>query len=88
MRGRASFPRTTPPDSVPTLLPAHWKAANRGSRPAASAAPLESGPADADNERRPAGDALELQTPRLRLEKRIFLGLNLGLSSLPPSDAK
>lgn len=44
-------PGRTPPDSVPTLLLAHWEAANRGSRPAASAAPLEGGPVDADNER-------------------------------------
>lgn len=44
-------PGRTPPFSVPTLLPAHREAANRGSRPATSAAPLEGGRMDADNER-------------------------------------
>lgn len=36
----------------------------------------------------PAGAALELRRLLFRLEMRIFLGLNLGLPSLPPSDAK
>lgn len=44
-------PGRTPPFSVPTLLLAHREAANRGSRPATSAAPLEGGRVDADNER-------------------------------------
>lgn len=65
--------------STSTLFLAYWEAGRGGGSPGLSAAPFRSGQVDADNDRATSWGCFEM---------RIFLGLNLGLPSLPPSDAK